>query len=190
MGLVAIRWPASPRSVLVVRPRSEFPRPFATPLRAQSVRNVLITPCDGRHAAEHGSVSATERRSQEEESRQDASATAERAEGRLRRRSALLLCFCVRSCVQFLFLLHFRPRGERLTDWAESLTGRSTRTRTGRLKPHDEEGVVVAAEAGFLPGGWSCEWAGNPGAKARFLCAVLFRWTEVQLPLLKQGAPT
>jgi len=52
-----------------------------------------------------------------------------------------------------LFFSIFGSRVERLTDWAGNLTGRSTRTRTGRLKAgatrerleaHDEEGVVVA----------------------------------------------
>jgi hypothetical protein len=44
----------------------------------------------------------------------------------------------------FLFFSISGPRVERLTDWAGNLTGRSTRTRTGRLEAHDEEGVVVA----------------------------------------------
>jgi hypothetical protein len=44
-----------------------------------------------------------------------------------------------------LFFSISDPRVKRLTDWAGNLTGRSTRTRTGRLKAHDEEGVVVAA---------------------------------------------
>jgi hypothetical protein len=30
----------------------------------------------------------------------------------------------------------------------------------------------------------------NPRAKAHFQNRIFFRWTEVQLPLLKQGAPT
>ena len=30
----------------------------------------------------------------------------------------------------------------------------------------------------------------KPGAKAHLKIATLFRWTKVQLPLLKQGAPT
>jgi len=30
----------------------------------------------------------------------------------------------------------------------------------------------------------------EPRAKARLVIDAFFRWTEVQLPLLKQGAPT
>jgi hypothetical protein len=31
---------------------------------------------------------------------------------------------------------------------------------------------------------------GKPGLKPTFLDGTIFRWTDVQLPLLKQGAPT
>src|SRR5579864_2544319 len=103
--LIAILWPTSPRSV-VVRPCSQFsPRALstassATPLRVQIVVNVLMTTCEGCQEAKYGSVYATERRSQEEESRQDAlrgsgqaDGAAEKAERRLRRCSEFLLCF-------------------------------------------------------------------------------------------------
>jgi hypothetical protein len=75
---------------------------------------VLITPCEGCHETQHGSVYATERRSQEEESGQDAlrgsgqaAAIPEKAEGRLRRRSALLFCFRLHFCFRFFVLFHF-----------------------------------------------------------------------------------
>jgi hypothetical protein len=45
-------------------------------------------------------------------------------------------------------------------------------------------GELPLSKVGFSPVA-----PGLPAAKADFQCA-LFRWTEVQLPLLKQGAPT
>ena len=133
------------------------PRDIRNPLWAQSVTNVLVTPCNGCYATEHRSVCATERRSQEEKSRQDTSATAERTEGRLRRGSVLHLCFRVRSCLQFFVVFHFRPRGERLTDWGGNLTGRSTRTRTGGFEAPGRGRRRRLQRLGFLPGGWSCD---------------------------------
>jgi len=45
-------------------------------------------------------------------------------------------------------------------------------------------GNVRLRSCALAPGGR------NPGAEAQLKNATLFRWTEVQLPLLKQGAAT